>query len=187
MTQQQVRIGKIVGCHGIRGDVKVRPSSDEADWADSLKHVVLKHPKTGEPQPMKIQYTRHQGPLVLVHFQGLDDRNQVEPLIGSVLYADMADLPEPDEDEFWVDDLIGLTVVDLQTGRQRGVVKDLLSSAGQDFLEVQLEDSNQTVVIPFLNKFFPEISLENRTISVDLLSDFLSIATEPVTADRLEQ
>jgi 16S rRNA processing protein RimM len=125
--------------------------------------------------------------LVVLHFSGLDDRNQVEPLVGSLLYAPLSDLPNPQEDEFWVDDLIGLNVMDLETNRKRGTVKDLLSSGGQDFLEIQLEDSAQTMVVPFINRFFPSVDVPNGTIYVDLLSDFLAISNEPVTADRLEQ
>jgi 16S rRNA processing protein RimM len=123
----------------------------------------------------------------VLHFTGLDDRNQVEPLVGSLLYAHSESLPQPEEDEYWVDDLIALDVVDLQTNRKRGTVKDLLSSGGQDFLEIQLEDSSHTVVIPFISKFFPTVDVANKTISVDLLSDFLSMANEPVTVERLEQ
>jgi 16S rRNA processing protein RimM len=108
-------------------------------------------------------------------------------LVGSLLYAHSESLPQPEEDEYWVDDLIALDVVDLQTNRKRGTVKDLLSSGGQDFLEIQLEDSSHTVVIPFISKFFPTVDVANKTISVDLLSDFLSMANEPVTVERLEQ
>src|SRR5690606_32866787 len=97
------------------------------------------------------------------------------------------ELPAPAEGEYWADDLIGLTVVDVQTGRKRGVIKDLLVSGGSDFLEVQLEDSTETVVIPFIEQFFPTVDLENGTVTVDLLSDFFSTAKEPVTPDRLKQ
>lgn len=187
MTTNHVRIGKIVGCHGVRGDVKVRPASDDAEWAETVRQLLLKNPKTGEEKSVTIQTIRHQGPLVIIRLEGLDNRTAVEPLVGATLYADVSALPKPDEDEFWVDDLIGLTVIDVETGRVRGKVKDLLSSAGSDFLEIQLGDSEQTVVIPFINKFFPEVSLSNGTVSIDLLSDFLSLSNEPVTADRLEQ
>jgi 16S rRNA processing protein RimM len=187
MVEQQVRIGKIVGCHGVRGDVKVRPTSEEAEWVSVITQLLLKNPKTGEEKLLMVEKARHQGPFVLIHFKGLDNRNFVEPLVGTTLYANISELPKPQEGEFWADDLIGLTVIDAQTSRIRGVVKDLLSSGGSEFLEIQLENSEQTVVIPFIEKFFPEVNLETRTISIDLLSDFLALTTEPVTADRLEQ
>lgn len=187
MSGQLVRIGKIVGCHGVRGDVKIRPASEDAAWARPGLKLTLKHHKTGEHKHFTIKTARVQGPLIIAGFDGIPDRNAIEPLVGSTLFAHLDDLPEPEEGEFWVDDLIGLTVVDAQNGRKRGVVKDLLSSSGTDFLEIQIEDSEETAVIPFIEKFFPTVDLEARTVSIDLLSDFLSMANDPVTADRLEQ
>lgn len=187
MTSRQVRIGKIVGCHGVRGEVKVRPASEEAAWADSLRCMVLRKPGNKTDQQLTIASMRRHGPQVLVTFEGYGNRNLVEPLIGSEVYADIDDLPEPEEGEYWADDLIGLNVVDVETGRVRGVVKDLLSSGGSDFLEIKIEETRETVVIPFIDRFFPEVNLEARTVSIDLLSEFLSISNEPVTQDRLVQ
>lgn len=187
MNEQLVRIGKIVGCHGVRGDVKIRPASEGADWAEPGLNITLKHHKTGEHRHLKVKTARIQGPLVIAGFEDIPDRNAAELLIGSTLFAHLNDLPKPEAGEFWVDDLIGLTVIDAQNGRKRGVVNDLLSSSGTDFLEIRIEDSEETAVIPFIEKFFPTVDLEARTISIDLLSDFLSMNQAPVTADRLEQ
>jgi 16S rRNA processing protein RimM len=192
MTSNKVRIGKIVGCHGLRGELKVRPASEDATWADSIKEISLTLPKTAaRPASTDITATvesvRFQGPLVVIRLREYPDRTAAEPLVGALLYTNFADLSSPQEDEYWADDLIGLSVIDVQTGRTRGVVKDLLSSAGSDFLEIQLEDSTETAVIPFINQFFPTVDLEKRTIAVDLLGDFLAIHTEPVTVDRLKE
>lgn len=185
MTSRQVRIGKIVGFHGVRGEVKVRPASEDADWADSLERVSVRKAGDKTGKLLNITAMRRHGTNVLMTFEGYGNRNLVEPLLGSELYADIEDLPEPEEGEYWADDLIGLSVVDAQTGRVRGTVKDLLSSGGSDFLEIQLEEARETVVIPFINRFFPEVNLEARTVSIDLLSEFLALSNEPVTQDRM--
>lgn len=187
MTEQLVRIGKIIGCHGLRGELKVRPASEDAEWAESIKTLVLQNPKNAEKMQVTVVSTRFQGPLVVIKLREYADRTAAEALIGFTLYTDSAILSPPVDGEFWVDDLIGLTVIDAKTGRKRGVVKDLLSSTGSDFLEIQIDESPQTVVIPFIDQFFPTVDTANRTITVDLLSDFLSMHSEPVTADRLEQ
>lgn len=187
MSDRLVRVGKIIGCHGVRGDIKVRPASDDPVWAKPRQQLTLKHHKTGEHLHYSIQSVREQGPLLVISLDGVDNRNTVEPLVGSMVFADRDALPKPNADEFWADDLIGLTVVDAQNGRQRGKVKDLLSSSGSDFLEIQIEDSKETVVVPFIHRFFPEVNLEKQTVAIDLLSDFLAMSTDPVTADRLEQ
>lgn len=187
MNERLVRIGKIVGCHGVRGDLKIRPASEDPVWAMPGQKITLKHGKTGEHKHFTIKTAREQGPLIIIGFEDIPDRNAVEPLVGSTLFADLGDLAEPDEGEFWVDDLIGLSVIDAENGRKRGMVKDLLSSSGSDFLEIQIEETEQTVVIPFIDRFFPAVDLEKGTVSIDLLSDFLAMSTAPVTADRLEQ
>jgi len=184
MDNEQIRIGKIVGCHGIRGDLKLRPASD-ADWVGNLREITLHQGKNS--QPHKIKKSWKHGNLVLVHLEGVDTRNAAELLIDATVFASREDLPEPDEGEFWADDLIGLKVVDAQTGRQRGVVKDLLSSSGQDYLEIQLDDSKETAIIPFQDHFFPEVDVEGGQVTIDLLGDFLSETTAPVTSERLEE
>lgn len=176
----KVRIGKIVGCHGIRGDLKVRPTSPDPEWPSTARQLFI-----GE-KPYKVLQARPQGPLILTRLEGVDSRTLAETLVGSVLYVSQEDLGEPGEDEYWADDLIGLSVMDAQTGRKRGIVKDLLSSAGSDFLEIQLEDSTETVVVPFITQFFPTVDLENKTVTVDLLGDFLS-DVQPVTTSQLEE
>lgn len=187
MNEKLVRIGKIVGCHGVRGDLKIRPASDNPAWAKPRQKLTLKHVKTGVHQSFTIKTAREQGPLIIIGFEGIPDRNAVEPLVGSTLFADITELPLPATGEFWVDDLIGLSVVDAENGRKRGVIKDLLSSTGSDFLEIQIEETEQTVVIPFIDRFFPKVDLEKGTVTIDLLSDFLEMSAAPVTADRLEQ
>lgn len=186
MASDQVRIGKIVGCHGIRGDLKLRPAS-EAEWVGTLREIILQIGKNRTEQPYRIQKAWKHGNLVLVHLEGVDTRNAAELLIDATVLASRNDLPEPDEGEYWADQLIGLRVVDAQTGRPRGTVKDLLSSSGQDYLEIQLEDSTETAIIPFQNHFFPEVDLPNGQITVDLLGDFLAISNEPVTLEHLEE
>jgi len=153
MDNEQVRIGKIVGCHGIRGDLKVRPASDP-DWVDDLEQVNLQLGNSQALQTYRIKNAWQHGQLVLVHLEGVDTRNAAELLINATLFAKREDLPAPQEGQFWVDQLLGLNVIDVQTGRKRGIVKDLLSSSGQDYLEIQLEDSDQTAIVyPNNNNF----------------------------------
>ncbi len=177
-----IRVGKIVGCHGLKGEMKIRPNSEEADWADNAKKLGVQLGKA-EAKWLTVASVRFQGPLVVVRFNELIDRTAAEPYIGAIIFAESDVLVEPETtaDEYWADDIIGLTVIDEQTKRRRGVVKDLLSSSGSDYLEIQIDDVSETVVVPFINKFFPTVDLAAKTVSVDLLGDFLSAPAEPVT------
>ncbi len=189
MTGERVRIGKIVGCHGLRGDLKVRPASDEPSWIGQLKHVYLvdeaKPVAAGECMP--VAASKKQGNLVLIRFKGLDSRTKAEPLVGQLLYADFDALPAPEEGEYWAHEVIGLAVLDRNTRRPIGLVQDLLSSGGSDFLEIRVEATGETAVIPFIDPFFPEVDPKNGFVAVDLLADFLASPPEAVTDTRLRE
>lgn len=179
-----VRIGKIVGFHGLRGDVKIHPVSDAPEWAGVLDQVTLQNPKKPSEQiTLQLAESKVQGPLVLARFKDRPDRTSVESLMGWELYTRQSELPPPEENEFWANDLIGLTVLDHDTRRKRGQVKDLLTASGSDFLEIQLDESDETVVIPFINHFFPEVNVEQGHLTVTLLDDLL----QPVTHESMPQ
>jgi 16S rRNA processing protein RimM len=192
MSDNRLRIGKIVGCHGIRGDLKVLPCSENAEWSEELDELILempafdpkkakkgqsvsagKQPKVPQTQRLQIESVRWQGACVLVKFAGYPDRTAAEVLIGATVYADANELPEAEEGEYWVDDIIGLTVLDANTGQKLGVVADLLSSTGSEFLEIRLDNDPETVVIPFLDHFFPTVDLEAETVTLNLPAGFL--------------
>lgn len=172
MSSRKLQIGKIVGFRGLRGEVKVRCASEKPDWVDSLKHVELVLP--GRVLQAEItSATGGETHMAILRFKGYPDRTSVEPLLNAELYAEEADLPAPAAGEYRTDDLLGLTVVDHETGRVWGTVKDLLSSSGSDFLELQLAGGKETTVVPFNDPFFPVVDLEKREIHVALLGDFL--------------
>lgn len=178
MNSERIRIGKIVGHHGLRGDVKVRPSDEAPNWVDSLTTVFLG--RNADAETLKVEEVKTGGGSnVRIRFQGLNNREAVERLLGRPIYASRQELPEPENDEYWADDLIGLSVIDFKTRQKKGTVKDLLSSTGSDFLEIELEGASDTVIIPFIDRFFPEVSLEEQCVYIDLLSDFIDQAAQP--------
>jgi ribosomal 30S subunit maturation factor RimM len=104
----------------------------------------------------------------------------VEPLIGRLLFADLSAFEA--EDEYWADDLIGLSVQDHETGQCYGKVVDLISSTGSDFLEIELEPSRQKVVVPFNPQFFGQVNLEQGYIKVEKLQSFFNDANTSPSA-----
>lgn len=154
-----VRIGQIVGFHGLKGDVKVRPTSFPPDWPGRLKELQVVQGDSAQAPSRWLTITRAElrNRLVWVRFENFPDRTAVEPLMKAQLFARQSDLPQPDAQEQWVDDLIGLPVRDLNTQAELGVVHDLVSAGNQDFLEIRLTGKTETVVIPYLDHFFPKV------------------------------
>ncbi len=182
LPEKPVRIGRIIGCHGIRGDVKIRTASDDPDWVGVLKEVWVA--RTGE-EPVRTRFTsaRKMDRGVLAHLELFPDRTAAEQWLGADLLADPQELPPPQPGEYLVDDLIGLTVVSGPEHTPVGRVLDVLSSTAGDFLEIQplATPESQPVIVPFLNVFFPEVDLSQRRVSVDKLGDFSDLTPSPST------
>jgi len=172
-----LKIGKIVGFHGLKGDAKVRPSDPNADWSDSLKQIFVFDAKTGQAKRLEICNSKHNGPHVLLRFNGYADRTQAEPLMGLELYALATDLPKPDGDQYYASDLIGLDVYIPEMAEPLGVVNDIVSSTGSDFLEIRVTASNEMILVPFLAHFFPLVDLAEKRITLDMPPGFIETET----------
>lgn len=178
-----LRIGKIVGCHGVKGEVKVRTENAEPDWVGCLTRVVVF--REGKPpvscRVMSTRQQDHGG--VLAQLEPIPDRTEAEKWVGAELSAYQSDLPEPEADAYRVDDLIGLMVLDAQHREEIGWVRDVLSSGGADFLELQpIREDLKPVVVPFQSSFFPEVDMSQGHVVLDKLGDLTELASTAATA-----
>lgn len=164
-------IGQIVGFHGLRGDVKVRPASGNPDWVGHVKKLTLV--LADRQETLTVVSSRVHKQAVLLRFKGWDSLTAVEPMRGAALYVDEADLPSLQEDEVWADDLPGMTVIDAKTGESVGSVNVVLTSGGQDFLELLINGQKETLLIPYNTHFFPNADSEKRQITLSGLEGFL--------------
>ena len=98
-------------------------------------------------------------------FDGISDRDQADELKNLFLYVEKEQLPKLEEDEFYIRDLIGLSVVDVY-GEKMGVVKDVFNYPTTDAIDVRL-NSGKVITIPFKKEFVGTISLEDKKIIVD--------------------
>ncbi len=170
-------IGQIVGYHGLRGDVKVKATSQEPDWLKTLKKVTwVRGDKTLELEIVRAR--KKPAGSVIMAFAHYTNRTQVEnELAQGELYAEEQDLPQPEEGEYWATDLVGLQVIDEETQNVVGTVCELLTSGARDFLEIQLLNQTKTLLIPFIDEFFPVVDLEpaQKSITVARLSEFIQM------------
>lgn len=166
MSDQFVEIGKIVAAQGLKGEVRIYPSSDFPErFLQPGKRWIQRSPDA-EPQAIELVKGRHldgKG-LYVLQFAQVDDREAAEALIGSKLLVPQSDRPPLEEDEFHILDLIGLEVFDQSTQTLVGTVITLVS-AGNDLLEVQRADQT-TVLIPFVKAIVPIVDLEQRRIEI---------------------
>ncbi|MDJ0842439.1 MAG: ribosome maturation factor RimM [Acidobacteriota bacterium] len=149
-------IGSVQKPHGLKGEFTVFLESDLPDWVAERKTIYAEI--TGEAVPWAVKSSRfHQGRL-LMKVDGLPGRNEVEAARGTPLYVDeeeaRAALTDPDF--FYNSDLIGMAVVDTETGTNHGTVRDVIEMPAQNLLEVERSDKS-AFLVPFTKAIILEV------------------------------
>ena len=144
MKKQFLEIGKIVNVHGLGGVVKVMPWCDSAEFLCEFDTLYLGKAH----QPMQIERASVQKNMALVKFAGVDTPEQANALRNTVLYMNRDDV-ELDEDTFFIQDLLGMTVQDIDSGKVYGRLRDVLQTGANDVYEIETE-SGKTLLAPVI-------------------------------------
>lgn len=170
-------IGRIVGPHGLNGEVRVYPDSDFPERFEQSGDRWLLKPGAITPDSIKLIKGRFQEGkgLYILKFAGVNHRDQAEALRDAQLLVSAADRLPLEPGEFHVGDLIGLAVILQNTGEHIGTVQDIYR-AGNDLLEVVLSVSSvkkadlgkpsRTVLIPFVEAIVPVVDLTKGCVEI---------------------
>ena len=165
----QLLVARIGKPHGLRGEVTVQVHTDDPErrFVDGATFDTEATPGTGVPRRLTIASTRVHRGIWLLGFAEIPDRTGAESLRGTRLYVDPDQLEdEGDDDEGWYeDDLVGLTVVRTD-GSTVGEVVGLETRPAQDLLVVRLRDGSEALV-PFVEAVVPEVDLDARRVVID--------------------
>jgi len=157
-----VMIGEVVKPHGIRGELKVYPFSEQPENFRKYKKIVLQKTAEEEPATYSIARSREQGKFVILQLVGIATREEAEALLGSRVWLDNSELPQLETDEYYWHQLKGLRV-ETETGVQLGKVAGLFSTAATDIMVVT--GAGEEFMIPVKGDFIKEInSREGRVI-----------------------
>lgn len=161
--RELVLVGKVVKPHGIRGEICVESYADSPDLFFGLDSVLL-GTQRGKPTGFKLRAIReHQGRLLLT-LEGVADRNRAEELRGREVFVPESSLPELDEDEFYLRDLLGMKVV-LENGVQLGVLENFLETPGQLTWSIRHETGRE-ILLPAVDEFVLEVEPDAEIITV---------------------
>ena len=159
--ENPVQLAVIGAAHGIRGEVRVKPYTEDPL---AIGDYGLLYDKQGKSY--EVLDVRNAKTVVIVRFRGINDRNAAEALNGTELFIDRSQLSEDlDDDEFYYADLIGLQAYDKQ-GNNHGRVHALFDFGGGDLIELRLT-GRKPMLIPFTEAAVTEIDLTNGKIIVD--------------------
>ena len=162
----RIAVGVIRKAHGIRGEASVEPWTDSVDRFTELETVTLVAPDESLTRDVRIESVREHGERALVKFSGIDSPEEVQTLQNWTLEIPEDEARSLEEDEYFIHDLIGLTLYDAN-GVERGVVTDVLEGGGGLLLQVKRADGRE-FELPFAAQLCTEIDLEGKRIVVEL-------------------
>lgn len=165
----ELQVGVITQTHGIRGEVKVFPTTDEATRFNKLKEVVLDNGK--ERLTLTIEGVKFFKKFVILKFKGYDSINDIEKYKNAKLLVPREKAVKLQKDEYFIADLIGMKVV-TEDGTPFGVLKDVLETGANDVYIVDTEDGKE-VLLPAIKECVRNIDMENTTITVHIMDGLL--------------
>jgi 16S rRNA processing protein RimM len=168
----RIVLGVITGVHGIQGEVKLKSFTADPEAIASYGPL-----DTSKGTLLEIKSLKVHKDFYRARIEGVTDRNTAETLKGLELSIPRDRLPEPEDDEVYHADLIGLSVLDLN-GTQIGAVVDILDFGAGELLELKLRDVKSTVLMPFNTLTVPDISLDAGTLAIDPPAGLLDDDTE---------
>jgi len=135
--EELITVGKIIGTHGIKGQMKLKSYSGNADSLSAVRSITLKSP-AGTLQEFSINSFKANSGKFIIGLQDFDDINQVQSFLGSEVCLKRDQLPGLEEDEYYWSDLIGLQVF-TDDGTLLGTIADIFETGSSDIYVVRGE------------------------------------------------
>lgn len=162
MLSEYLMIGEITKPQGVRGEVKVRPCTCDAERFEGLETVYIE--KDGGYAPLNIHVNRLGADAVFMNVEGVSDRDAAEKLRGTLLYIDRAHAVELDEDTNFITDLYGLRGV-VDDGRDLGKLTDVMQPGGNDVYVFR--GALGEVLVPALKSVVLKVDLQAGEMLLD--------------------
>lgn len=163
--EQLLQVGVISSTHGVRGEVKVFPTTDDVKRFKKLKQVIL---DTGrEHLTLEIEGVKFFKQFVILKFKGIDNINDIEKYKGKSLLVDRANAVKIHKNEYFVADMIGLQVF-TEDGEEFGVMKDVMETGANDVYIIDSPKHGE-VLIPAIKQCILDVDIEARKMVIHLM------------------
>lgn len=167
--EELLQVGVITSTHGVRGEVKVFPTTDDAARFKQLKHVLL---DTGrEMKPLEIQGVKFFKQFVILKFKGIDNINDIERYKRCPLLVERKDAVKLKEDEYFIADMIGIQV-ETEDGEVFGTLKDVMETGANDVYVIDTEEHGE-VLVPAIKECILDVDVENRKMTIHLMDGLI--------------
>ncbi len=163
--EQLRQVGILSSTHGVHGEMKVFPTTDDPKRYKKLKKVLLDN-GTGK-QELKIESVKFFKQFVIVKFEGYDNINDIEKYKGRSIYVKREDAVSLQKDEYFIADLIGMRVND-ENEEELGEITDVLETGANDVYVIRLKDGGE-LLLPAIKQCILSVDIENAVMKVHVL------------------
>lgn len=167
--EELLQVGAITSTHGVRGEVKVFPTTDDAKRFSKLKEVELET-KEGTTT-LHIKGVKYFKQFVILKFAEYDSLNDVESIKGRKLFVTRKNAVKLQKDEYFIADLIGLKVVD-EEKQLEGTLTEVLQTGANDVYDIALADG-RNFLLPAIADCVLHVDLENKVIKIHIMEGLL--------------
>ena len=164
-----LQVGVITSPHGLQGEVKVFPITDNVQQFKKLKEIVLDTGK--EKLTLEISGVKFFKKFVILKFKGIDDINDVEKYRQKELLIKREQAVQPKKDEYFIVDLIGVEVF-TEDGEQFGVLKDVMQTGANDVYVISTTKHGE-VLVPAIKDCILNVDIENKRLDIHLLDGLI--------------
>lgn len=153
-------VGKIISTHGIKGELKVFPLTDDINRFKDLKEAYIGEEKL-KVQVVGVKFNKDKP---IIRFKEFDNINQVLKFKDLYLYVDDENLIQLEENEYFVFQLLGCEVEDIE-GKSIGILEDIISTPSNDVYVIRHGDKEY--LVPAIKEFVKDIDINSKLIRID--------------------
>ncbi len=164
-----LRVGIIANTHGIHGEVKVYPTTDDISRFKNLKQIILDTGK--EKKDLNIASVKFFKQMVILKFKEFNNINDMERYKGCDLLVTRENAVSLDENEFFIADLIGCKVI-TDEDEELGLLSDVISTGANDVFVVETKEEEE-ILLPYIEDCIKSVDIENKTIIAHILPGLL--------------
>lgn len=167
--EKYFRVGVIANTHGIRGEVKVYPTTDDINRFKKLKKCIL---DTGEEYiDLNVESVKFFKNMVILKFKEYNNINDIECYKGKDILVSRDNAVKLEKGEYYIADILGAKVI-LEDGSKFGVLEDVMQTGANDVYVVKTLD-NKEVLLPKIDECVKKLDIENKIVTVHIMKGLL--------------
>lgn len=167
--EKYFRVGVIANTHGIRGEVKVYPTTDDINRFKKLKKCILDTGK--EYIDLNVESVKFFKNMVILKFKEYNNINDVECYKGKDILVSRDNAVKLEKGEYYIADILGAKVI-LEDGSEFGVLEDVMQTGANDVYVVKTLD-NKEVLLPKIDECVKKLNIENKIVTVHIMKGLL--------------